>query len=1366
MYISRVFGNDNWSCDQSKPCKTIWRAATLASRGDHIHIDGTNTDKDPYTCQSGKSRYPGLNINKSVSLIGSASPMPQIRCSQGTGLMFKGSDNAEQMNVTLSGLLVNESFVGVQDSFVNIHGCKFEGSKEGVAIVIRTKKVLSIHITNSTFSKNNECISVAINSTKSPTTKTQVMFNMTNCSFDGNVLSDGGSCISFTGSSYIDQSVSCNIILKNVTFSRNMFSSKGLVYLDIDNGSQHINFQNLSFINNSPSPGQDVLPSDSVSECIFHSTDVDVFINSSNFTSENARSFKVNATNMAFQIHNSHFCAQRIKGNGAVVSLKGIYLRKVLVSNSSFVNTTATQGGAMNIECANEGSFSFRGNLFTGTMARDGGGAIYFYSPGLISKDAKYSTDDKAKIDDRIDDEQLLKIDITKCNFTNTSSSLDAGGAVHIRALKASVQLRYSTFINCSIGTEQGAGGGGVFIQTTSSLPKRESSSANTDLLLIVESSNFTGCKAFNGGSLYVSYTHGTEMQITVNNSNFISNSVDNSGGALCVAEIFQTENEDWKINNSQITIKWSTFKNNRAYNEGGALILEFYKKGILIFEHCVMESNIGLFRGSVASINNCNVKIRKTQFLNNHAVDCAAVLDMRDVHDLEVVDSLFDNNSVSLESGQKLQTQSRSSLLSIQKLKSVNDVFGNCSGSAIYQFISKGNFTLTINRSRFTKNQARGGGGALSFFLATDIQTDAGCIKEPSAKRYPSWGYKSYLVIENTVFDRNGASLGGAVYLINGKATFQNCSFIDNFATIQGGHIYTGDGSTSLVIQDSSFNQTMEKLLLPSPYNIYSEASFVHAESSGALKLYNTTMDSTPYGITSPLLLVRNGRLIDLGNNNLTTTLNCPVGSQIEILNFTNQFTTEEYDQPCKIEVTILEFSCSACAANSYSLQRGRALGSQVAPGFQCFPCPFGANCSQNILAKPNFWGFKEQFNPPKLKFTMCPLGYCSPPHKPDFPEYNGCQGNRFGELCGQCNEFYTETLYSTNCSPSHKCNDFWFWPVALVYVSLMALYFTLRPPFIPWIKRQILWFKKRETADANEEINFDRGYLKIVFYFYQAANLLLVSNSSQHIFKTKFIEIFLGLFNFQQNFSSSGLICPFLGLTAVTKEIFSASHVFGTFLMICIFYCLHWVVRKCRGRGAPSVGPYIGGILQTMLLGYTTLASVSFNLLRCVPTGSEKRLFYDGNVVCYQWWQYILIAFIFSFFIPFVFVLFWGSLKLYSESISEEKFLLACCFPLVALLYWAFVSLFCTAKNETNEESPSSHMSRNSVAFVLYDSFQRPEEGKKLSLKWESVMIGRRLILIALKAFVSDPMPRLLIMSFSCVLFFLLSLRNSTVS
>lgn len=251
--------------------------------------------------------------------------------------------------------------------------------------------------------------------------------------------------------------------------------------------------------------------------------------------------------------------------------------------------------------------------------------------------------------------------------------------------------------------------------------------------------------------------------------------------------------------------------------------------------------------------------------------------------------------------------------------------------------------------------------------------------------------------------------------------------------------------------------------------------------------------------------------------------------------------------------------------------------------------------------------------------------------------------------------------------------------------------------------------------------------------------------------LIKANLIEPLVGLFNFR--FLSGGFSCPFPGLTVVSKQFFSATHVFCTMLVICILYVLHWLIQRLRSQGAPSLGPYVGGILQTLLLGYKTLASVSFTLLRCVPIGTDRCLFYDGNVVCFQWWQYLLIAFVCIFMIPFVFELLWGSYKLYGGTLSVGKFLLAWALPLPSSICRSFLSLFGKIRNPVVDD-PSPHQgTRNPVEMILYSSFTRPEDGKILSLSWESVMIGRRLILITLKAFVSDPLLRLLIMTLFAV-------------
>ena len=221
------------------------RAVTLASRGDEIHIDGNNTDEDPYTCQSGKSQHPGIYINKSVSLIGSADPIPQIKCTE-TDIRINGSTEiAEKMNVTFFRLLFKQSRVIIQDSSMNINACKFLGSKP-MEILLRTRDVLSIQVVNSIFSGDSGCISVVFGKTRISSQNTQVMLKLVESSFDDNVLADlKGSCISVSG-------LACNITLENVTFSRNKFNSKGIVIIEMDNSNSNIFFQNVRFIHNSP----------------------------------------------------------------------------------------------------------------------------------------------------------------------------------------------------------------------------------------------------------------------------------------------------------------------------------------------------------------------------------------------------------------------------------------------------------------------------------------------------------------------------------------------------------------------------------------------------------------------------------------------------------------------------------------------------------------------------------------------------------------------------------------------------------------------------------------------------------------------------------------------------------------------------------------------------------------------------------------------------------------------------------------------------------------------------------------------------------------------------------------------------------
>ena len=1265
LYISRASGNDSWSCDQSEPCKTISRAVELASSGDHILLDGSNTDKDPYNCQSRSPEHLGVQINKSLSIMGYGSPMPHIQCNKGEGLQFNGSDNKQQMRVALSRLLVSQSSIMVLDSSVHIDGCRFESSK-GVVINIRTRLSLNILVTNSIFYDITACISVVVNSTYTSREykNIKVVFKMTHSSFlYGNIVKDVGRCISFTESQNSGQSVNCDITLENANFSGNKFIlPQGLIFLEINNGSQNIQFKSVTFFDNAFSSTREDLKFDSVL-CIVRGTDVTISIGSSKFSSEYAKVLNGSAEDISFHIYNSTFHGHRGRNNGGVISLQGTNLCKLNVSKSSFVNTSAAVGGAISIECATIDCVSLNQNNFTSNTAVMGGGALY------------------------------------------------------IKAFKASVKLRHSAFTNCKT---MGVGGSGVLIETSL---KSLTGTVGNDMLLTVESCRFQRCVTLsyeNGGSLTVFYK--SQIEININNSNFISS----YNGAVILRPwpyFFESTRNKGSMKSSYVRIQDSRF----FENNGIVVPLNIYvnDQSIVTFLYVSMESNTVLgYRGGgvggAAFIQSGNLTIQQCQFLKNTAFFEGGALDVN-VNLLNITDSFFDGNRAVYYAG-------CGGALSVAAMSAVifNTTFNNCSANYGGAICAQSCGKITIKKSQFVENhvgepapQGIAGGGATSF------------------------SHVAQVTFEETMFQRNTGLLGGAVYLQNDGATFKNCYAVDNFAAAQGGFLYADYGVKNVVIQDSVLNQTITELKRLK--FSYKDASFIRGLSLEALKIFNTTMEATPYDSNGVLLLVTNVTVKDFGKDN-STSLKCPTGSKMEVLNYSLGSS--------KNSPSSWRFSCSACGGNSYSLQRGRTTGSHVVPGFQCLPCPFGANCSQNIIAKPDFWGFKERITPPTLKFTMCPVGYCSPPNKTDFPKYNGCQGYRSGKLCGHCSDVYSETIYSATCRPSNECNDYWFWPAALVYVSFMAFYLTFNPFITPWIMRQIKWFKTNDTAD--EERNSDRGFVKIVFYFYQAADLLLASNTSLRFVEGKLMDVLVGVFNFRQSFSSNnGLICPFSGLTVITKQLFSASYVFGTSLMICVFYYLHKGVQRCRKKEAPSFSPYMAGILQTMLLGYKTLASVSFSLLQCVPIGSEKRLFLDGNVVCFQLWQYTLIAFVVAFVMPFVFVLLWGCYKLHNGSLSVAKFLLACCFPFPFLLYWLFLFLLCVKRNAAQTDTATRQMSKRSVETTLFGCFKKPADGGTLSLGWESVMIGRRLIIMLLKTFVNDPMPRLLIMSFLCVLF-----------
>ena len=154
----------------------------------------------------------------------------------------------------------------------------------------------------------------------------------------------------------------------------------------------------------------------------------------------------------------------------------------------------------------------------------------------------------------------------------------------------------------------------------------------------------------------------------------------------------------------------------------------------------------------------------------------------------------------------------------------------------------------------------------------------------------------------------------------------------------------------------------------------------------------------------------------------------------------------------------------------------------------------------------------------------------------------------------------------------------------------------------------------------------------------------------------------------------------------------------------------------------------------------------------MHCVPIGSEKRLFFNGEIICWQWWQYIVLAYVGIFVVPFVIVLYFGSSKLYKASISSKEFLGACILPLPLLMYWLIKRIL------KRKDSLKKHRRSNKdVLEVLHGPFRQPNGNDKGTLYWESVLIGRRLILLSFHAFIATSMFRMVCMAGACVIMLL---------
>jgi hypothetical protein len=700
--------------------------------------------------------------------------------------------------------------------------------------------------------------------------------------------------------------------------------------------------------------------------------------------------------------------------------------------------------------------------------------------------------------------------------------------------------------------------------------------------------------------------------------------------------------------------------------------------------------------------------------------------------------------------------------------------------------------------------------------------------LDRPPDSKSPTIIHENNTFVNNNIHNLLKLNGEAAIYFSHGKSLVSSCRFLDNGA---GQNSYTSvvkiSGRGQVTFLNSYFENRQTKVLSNQlfasgnrPVSFTGENTF----NLVALKERQTVFVRIPAA-----MYLTNGGVIMKKNFKIL----CPQGYKL--------YAQRECTVLKKgiVKCSYINVQCEQCPTKTYTLERGKFIFNK-SNDIQCQQCPRGGDCdSGQVTAKSNFWGYKTKT---KVHFVQCPPGYCC--NTEDCVTYHSCHGNRSGTLCGQCPKGMSESLFSTQCISNTECAFNYLFIIGTITMLVLYLVFFLYHKEIVSILRTSLFSKRlsfsinnrneqRNNVSTGGNTSSTSGMIKILFYYYQVCNLLRGSVGFSR--KGKFIHNFENVISRVMNMILVNLpsfSSPFANLRPVPKAIILHSVGHSLLALLCLVYLiskLFLIFRRSKSdsnrpatlqyiattrcnrndRAIKSVSQRIASAFTYIsLLMYASSTQLCLSLLHCVPVGDNQVLFLDGNIKCYQTFQYFLLGYMISCILPFCLVPVLGSYLLKFGRIGVKQFCAACIVPLPFCCYWLYLllkdyrcgnqgsyntieqnddairseqgndetqrldseeitftsptdgnettstrseSVLCTDSNET-----TSTRSESAVLKVLLGPFRAHQAFMcfpSSHIPWEGFLIFRRLVLIIVLTFVYDIQLRLFLALILCV-------------
>ena len=702
----------------------------------------------------------------------------------------------------------------------------------------------------------------------------------------------------------------------------------------------------------------------------------------------------------------------------------------------------------------------------------------------------------------------------------------------------------------------------------------------------------------------------------------------------------------------------------------------------------------------------------------------------------------------------------------------------------------------MTITRSLFWHNTGYYG-GAVSIYSLSPLYIDILHSRFEKNLAYIAGGavyayVKTAINISETRFIDNiceapglgtllGTGHGGAIALdgikeATYKTTINKCHFEGNNAMAMGGTLYSALRSADIQLLNVVFESSKEKEKRAIDGDIVFCLSKLHMQ--------NTTVRIKKPINERNVFYVHNDVIVIDGNS----SFHCTKGFLTVVMSIKSSPLIDG-------KFSLFSMLCRTCEYDHYSVAESSFENLKI-NNPPWFPCPPDGVCRRGIsIPKDNFWGYQVNASS-RITYIQLPIGYgCT---GAECKTYDSCAANRESVMCGKCKKGHSEHILMQGCISNNYCNSKEFWLLAIgVAMSYIAL-FLYKAEIFSFFKGQLSRMCSRNggTTESEKEdsvaedvyvglkndmshenvtnaepvsVNFRNsdgsgnlgsGLLKIAFYFYQIEIILHedISNKDNILMK-QLQQLTRSFFNFNFLATYDSNLCAFSSTTPVIKVLVRIGLISMVFMGLGIIIIITKLLEKIPiERFASFCGRLseraLSASFEIFVLVYGVNMMSAWKLLNCVALNNEKRLLIQGDIHCYQPWQYIIMSVCILWALPYCIFIFILPKMLLQKETGRSGIFLGCLFPLPFLIRAVYKRVLLTPFAALENVSNDPVLQR--ILHSLIAPFMKSKRSREY-LWWEGVYIFRRLFLICIVRFVHDPIARIQLMVHVQVLFLL---------